>query len=75
MKYSHRDMFDEVIQSGKYPGRTAKIKKLAQLIYSNDRTQNKTDCTWQALEKYEEMTGSYFDPTHSQFDEIVCSII
>ena len=75
MKYTHRDMFDEVIQSGKYTGRIEKIKRLAQLIYSNNRTQSKIDCAWCALEKYEEMTGYYFDPTRDQLDDIVSVII
>ena len=75
MKYTHKDMFDEVLQSGKYTSRIAAIKALAQLIYSNDRAQSKTDCAWEALEKYESMTGYYFDPTHDQLDEIANSVI
>lgn len=74
-KFTHREIFDEVIMSGRYQGRMAKIKQTAQMIYANDRTQPKEDVAWMALEKYEDMTGFSFDPTHEQFDEIVASII
>lgn len=73
--YTHREMFDEVVMSGKYPGALAKIERLAQLIYANDCTMSKKDCAAWALEKYEEMTGRFFDPTQEQFDDIVDSII
>lgn len=72
---TYRDMYDDVITSGEYVGRTAKLRRLAQLIYAEDRTQKKEDCVGQALEKYEDMTGNYFDPTKEEFEDIVFSII
>lgn len=72
---TYRDMFDEVVMSGKYIGSMAKLKALAQLIYNSDYTLEKRDCVWEALEKLEDMTGHYFDPTKRQFDEILYSII
>lgn len=72
---TYRDMFEDVVQSGKYTGAVEKVKRLTQLIFANDRTQNKADCAWEALEQYESMTGRYFDPTQDQFDDIVFSIV
>lgn len=70
-------VFSEVFQSGKYAGasKIGKIKAIAQLIFAKDRTQDKEDCVWQALEWYEDMSGTFFDPTHEQFEAIRCSII
>ena len=70
-------VFSEVFQSEKYTGASKinKIKAIAQLVFAKDRTQNKEDCVWQALEWYEDMSGVFFDPTHEQFEEICCSII
>lgn len=71
---TYREMFDDVVMSGAYPGSMNKVKRLAQLIYANDRSQNKAGCVWEALERYEDMTGRYMDPTEEQFDEILYSI-
>lgn len=69
-------VFSEVFQSEKYKSASGiiKVKAIAQLVFSKDRTQDKGDCVWQALEWYEDMTGTYFDPTHKQFDDILYSI-
>ena len=72
---TYREMFDEVVMTGKYVSSMAKLKALAQLIYDNDFTLGKTDCVWAALEKLEDMTGHYVSPTKRQFDEILFSII
>lgn len=74
---TYRDLFDEVIMSGKYRGTTEKIKALAQLIYRNafDSVETKSEAVWDALERYEDMTVRFFDPTQDQFDSIEASII
>ena len=72
---TYRERFDKVIMSGNYEGKKAKIEALAQLIFTNDRSQNKEDCLVQALEEYELMTGSYWDPTHDEYAEALASII
>lgn len=69
------DRFDKVIQSGEYPGKKAKVEALAQLIYANDRSRDKESCLAQALDEYELMTGSYWDPTHDEYAEALASII
>jgi len=71
VRTSYKDRFDEVIMSGKYEGRMAKVEALAQLIYINDPTQKGEDCVWQALEEYEDMTGSWFDPTEEEFEKLL----
>lgn len=75
MLYTYRDMYNEVIESGKYPSRISKLKQLAQLIHSNDRRKGGVDCAWEAIETFESMTGVFFDPTQSDLDDIVYSII
>lgn len=74
---TYREMFDEVVMSGKYRTQMEKIKVLAQRIYCNgfDGAETKADAVWAALERYEDMTGRPFDPTQDQFDEIEASII
>lgn len=78
---TYRDMYEEVVASGKYQGRTNKLKKLAQLMYKNNpdnsyesEEKKKQDSVWQALEGYEDMTGYYFDPTQDEFDEILSAV-
>jgi hypothetical protein len=73
MKYSER--YEKVIASGEYHGRKEKIIALAKIHYSEDRTQKKSDCIWQALEDYEDMTGNFYDPTHEEFEDIEISIL
>lgn len=70
-------VYNQVFASDKYAwaSKMEKVKALAQYAYNKDRTQSKEDCVRQALEWYEDMTAGWFDPTHEQFDEIVCSII
>ena len=70
-------VYDQVFGSSEYSGasKIVKVKAIAQYVYAHDRTQEKEDCVWQALEWYEDMTGCWFDPTHEEFDEIVYSII
>ena len=74
---TYRERFDRVFQSGEYSGagKKTKTEALAQLIYANDRSQDKADCLVQALEEYELMTGGYYDPTADEWDDIVSSII
>ncbi len=72
---TYRQAYDEVIASGKYPGRTKKLEALAQIIFNNDRTQDKEDCVALALEWYEGMTGNWFDPARAEYDGLVHSII
>lgn len=74
---TYREMFDEVVMSGKYHTQMEKVKKLARLIYRTgfDGAETKTDAVWAALEQCEDMTGRPFDPTQDQFDEIEASII
>jgi len=74
MKTTYSERYDNLIRSGNTLKPIDWIKKLSQLIFNNDKTQNKTDCVWQALEEYEAMTGYYIDPTQDQFDNIVDSI-
>lgn len=71
VRTTYKDRFDEVIQSGKYEGRMAKLKALTQLIYNNDPTQKAEDCVWQAYEEYEGMTGVWFDPTQEEFETLL----
>lgn len=74
---TYREMYDDVMESGKYNSHLQKIKRLAQLIFANHRADplyKKSDAVWEALEKYEDMSGCYFDPTFAQFDDIVASI-
>lgn len=74
---SYRDLYDEVITSGKYRGTMEKIEALAQLIYrhSFDGVETTTEAVWDALERFEDMTGRTFDPTQEQFDCIEAAII
>ena len=74
---TYRDLFDEVIMSGKYRSTLEKIKVLAQLIYRNsfDGVETTDEAVWDALERYEDMTGRIFDPTQEQFDCIKAAII
>jgi len=73
--FSYRDRYDIVVASGKYIGAVAKIKKLAQLIYANDREADKEDCAVQALEEYELMTGNWYDPDVDTYEDIINSIL
>ena len=75
-KVIHREMWNEVFESGKYLTRTAKITKLAQMLYSSRDSDDysKDDAVWEALEKYEDMSGFYMDPTHEQFENFKLSI-
>lgn len=73
-KVTYGEMFKEVTESGKYNTTITKLKRLAQLIYSNDREQRKTDCVWEAIEKYEDMTGIFFDPTQENVEDILDSL-
>lgn len=74
-KTTFADRYNEVIASGKYDEKRDKVVALAQLIYGNDRGQDKEDCLVQALEEYEDMTGAYWDPTHEEYAEALASII
>lgn len=72
---TYRERFDKVIQSGHYHGAEKKVAALAQLIFANDRSQDKEDCVVQALEEYEGMTGCWWDPTHEEYDALIASIL
>lgn len=56
-------------------GKLSKVKEIAQLLFARDRRQDKVDCACQALEWFEDMAGTYFDPTKEEFEDILCSII
>lgn len=73
---TYRDLYDEVIMSGKYRSTPEKIKALAQRIYHSgfDGVETKSEAVWDALEQYEDMTGHFFDPTQDQFDSFEASI-
>lgn len=68
---NHREMFNEVVLSTKYPGCMPKVKRLAQLIRDDNPKLADEDCVTMALEKYEEMTGNYLDPTQEEWSEIL----
>ena len=72
-----KDRYFEIFESreNRFSSRKDKVERLAQLIYANDRTRNKEDCLVQALEEFELMSGSYWDPTHDEYDEVLASII
>lgn len=74
-KTKFSDRYDIVIASGNYRTKMSKVVALAQLIYANDRSKDKEDCLVQALEEYEDMTGSYWDPTHEEYADALASII
>lgn len=74
-QYRTGGLFEEVIMSGEYPSWRDKLSRLAQAVYAKDRTWGKEDCVWQALEMYEDMTGTFIDPTQEQLDDLVGSII
>lgn len=75
-KVKYGEMWDEAFASGKYLTRTAKITKLAQMLYSSRESDDysKDDAVWEALERYEDMSGCYMDPTHEQFEDFKLSI-
>lgn len=68
---NHKEMFNEVVLSAKYPGRMPKVKRLAQLIRNDNPKLDNEDCATMALEKYEDMTGDYLDPTQEEWSEIL----
>lgn len=74
---TYKDLYENVIESGKYLTRMERIKALAQLIFTTrfDAVESKEDAVWAALERYEDMTGRFYDPTQEEFDDIVSSII
>lgn len=67
-------VYEQVIESGRYIGELEKVSAIAHLIYAKGRRRDKMECVWQALEWYEAMTGRLFDPTKEQLDDIVLSI-
>lgn len=74
---TYRMRYDTVFESDKYryASKKKKVEALAQMIYANDRSRNKEDCLVQALEEYELMSGSYWDPTHDEYDDALASIV
>ena len=74
---TYRDRFDSVFQSTDMfsSSKKKKVEALAQMIYANDRTQEKEDCLVQAMDEYELMSGSYWDPTHAEYEDALASII
>lgn len=75
---THREMYDEVFEKNGHLPQFQKICLLAQLVYANhhsDSEYTKDDAVWEALEKYEDMSGCWFDPTHEEFDRIKLAII
>lgn len=74
---TYKDLYENVIESGKYRTRMERIKALAQLIFTTrfDDVESQEDAVWAALERYEDMTGCFCDPTQEEFDDIVRSII
>lgn len=71
----YRDAYDTVIRYGRHSSHIDKISQLAQIIYAKDRTADKADCAWQAIEWYEGMTGYYFDPTRDQLNDITYGLM
>lgn len=73
---TYRELYDEVIESGNYLGPERKIKALANLIYHSnfDGVENKDEAVWDALERYEDMTGFTFDPTEEDFEDFKYAI-
>lgn len=74
---TYRELYDEVIESGNYLGPEGKIKALANLIYQGkfDGVETKDEAVWDALERYEDMTGFTFDPNEEEFEDFKSSII
>lgn len=76
---TYREMYDEVFDRSKAPtSRFEKVKGLAQLIFSDRKNESgytKEDAVWEALERYEDMSGNYFDPTHEQFEAIKYALV
>lgn len=75
---TYREMYDEVFEKNGDLPRFKKICLLAQLVYANHRNDaeyTKDDAVWEALEKYEDMSGYWLDPTHEEFDQIKSEII
>ena len=73
---TYRELYDEVIESGNYLGPEGKIKALANLIYHSkfDGVETKDEAVWDALERYEDMTGFTFDPTEEECEEFKYAI-
>lgn len=75
---SYRELYDHVFGPDAPPASPLnKIKTLAQLLYNdgkNDSSYTKGDAVWEALERYEDMTGAYYDPTHEEYEDIRNSI-
>lgn len=73
---TYRELYDEVIESGKYLSPEGKIKALANLIYQSkfDGVETKDEAVWDALERYEDMTGFTFDPTEEEFEDFKYAI-
>lgn len=73
---TYRELYDEVIESGNYVGPKGKIKALANLIYQSkfDGVETKDEAVWDALERYEDMTGLSFDPTEEEFEDFKYAI-
>ena len=76
MVKSYGEIYKEVLESGNYSGTTNKIKRIAQILYANNKhTHGKEECAMWALEMYEEMTGRYIDPTVDELEDITNSIM
>ncbi len=75
MKTTYSQRYTKVITNGTAFSRQKRLEHLAQLIYSNDRTQSKKDCVWQAIEEFESMTEIFVNPTQDVFEEIMAAII
>jgi len=62
----------------KYHGKEEIVPVLARFIchygYEGQTFHNKKDAAVLALELLEEMTGTYWDPTQEEFDDILYSI-
>lgn len=74
---TYKDRYVQVFESGRTRNESSseKIKLLAQLIYANDRAQDKEDCLVQALEEFELMTGRFRDPTLNEWSDMLAAII
>lgn len=71
-KQLYREIYAEVFEVGGYRGVKGKIRKIAQMVYNeNKATESKEDCALYAYELYEEMTGHYIDPTHEELQEVI----
>jgi len=74
---TYKEIYDKVVGSGKYHSRMDKVSAIAQLTFSHKfrGCETKRDAAWLALELLEDMTGVFYDPTPSEFEDVLASII